>query len=382
MSIASEKMKPKMRTAFFELRYTLLAGLSFILILFSFRGLAAQERLLQLVVDYVPWDVEWSPNGERIAVAFDGGIAIYTDTLQEIVLLPTEDLVMYVSWSADSNGLASTGLSDPAIKIWRWDASAATFTLDRIITNHHGYSWAMAAVWSPDGRWLAILAQHQPPGAAYIAGTVEIWDTQTWTLRNSLVYEHKFQIDRLAWNTDSTQIAGGANVCINNEFIACDLPYFYIADAVTGELIYQSQIYIQDLFALAWANDNLLAVGEQDHIQIVDTSINQIIARLPNRSPNGYGILELDWNSNGKYLVTANFRGGIIDIINTETGERLLQLSTGGLNGIDLSPDDTKIASINSQIRTIEIWDVSQLPSAAGAPTLTPLPTLIPSPTP
>lgn len=344
-------------------------------------GIEAQEKIAQLVVNNPMYDIAWSPNGERMAVAFDNGIGIYTATLQQIDQIETDSLVTQVSWSADNNQLASIGLNDPTVKIWRWDANADTFVLDRTLTNAHGYSFVTAVAWSPNGEWLAIFTDHQPQGAAYVIGTTEIWNTQSWTLRNSLLDEHQFAAPYLEWSPDGNQLAGAASVCIASEFFSCEPPYFYTADKDTGELTYRSLSIMPDLYTLAWAG-NRLAVGNAEEILLFDTTINQTIATFPNGSPDGRGRLALDWHSSGKYLVTAHFRGGHIEIINVETGATLLQFSTGELNDIDLSPDDRKLATINTPARLIEIFDIPLLPDDSGTATVTPLPTLTPSWTP
>jgi WD40 repeat protein len=345
-------------------------------------GVEAQEKLAQIVVNRAMYDVEWSPNGERMAIAFENGIGIYTDSLQEIAQLATGGVVRQVSWSADSNWLASIGRNDPTARIWRWDGTINTFVLDRTITNSHGYSYVTGASWSLDGNWLAILAQNQPQGAANLVGIIEIWDTQSWTLQNNLLNEHVSSAPVLVWNSGSSQIAGAANICPADEVSSCDLPYFYTADTISGELTYKSSIFIPHIYALAWSGNNKLAVSSPEEILIFDATINQTTSIFPNRSPIGGGALEVDWSSNGNYLVTTYYDDGLVEIIDIQTGTTLLQFSTGGLNGMDLSPDDRKLAMINSTDGVIEIWNVPTLPDLSGTPTVTPVPTLTPSRTP
>ncbi len=340
-------------------RHPLLTGLLLILAVSGLQIADAQQNLSRIAVNQMMFDVVWSPNGERLAVAVDDEITIYTGTLQEIAALQTGSPVAQISWSDDSNRFASIGQNDPTAKVWRWDANTNAFVLDRTLTNGHGYSYVSAVAWSPNGDWLALLAEYQPPGAAYLIGVTEIWDTQTWTVQNSLLAEHEFPAQILKWSSDSQQIAGAASACISNEYISCDHPYFYIADAVSGELNYRSRFYMPDFYTLAWSGDTKLAIANAQEIMVFDTTINQPTAIFPNRSPIGGGTLGVDWSSDGKRLVTAYHDEGLIEIIDTETGVTLLRFSTGGLNGADLSPDDSKLATINSADGLIEIWDVS-----------------------
>jgi WD40 repeat protein len=248
---------------YFKFRWAVLSTLMLSLALFGAQAAAAQTGTVQRDVGLTVYDMAWSPDGEWLALALEDGIGIYSPGLEEIARIPISSVVIDVSWSPDSTRLASVNIEDLPLKIWHWDAAAGTLALERAMARGdldaspdgrgsvvvpegenqvyvYEHPFLDGAEWSPDGNWLALMISRPVSRSNNFSSAVEIWDTHTWTPRNTLPDEHLFSAGVIAWSPDNRRIALIGNACINDEFIYCDMTYFYIDDTVSGELLYEN----------------------------------------------------------------------------------------------------------------------------------------------
>ena len=107
-------------------------------------------------------EIQYSPDGTRLAVADSIGIWLYdTATLQEVDLLTGHTgSVFSVSFSPDGHTIAS-GSRDATIRLW----DAVNGELIRTLEGHTGF--VNSVVFSPDGRTIASGGDD---------GTVLLWD--------------------------------------------------------------------------------------------------------------------------------------------------------------------------------------------------------------
>ena len=108
-------------------------------------------------------EIQYSPDGTRLAVASTIGIWLYDTTTDRAVALLTghTDRVVSVAFSTDEKTLAS-GSGDGTVRLW----DAVTGDQKRTLTGHE-YQ-VVSVAFSPDGKLLA---------SASSDGTVLLWKT-------------------------------------------------------------------------------------------------------------------------------------------------------------------------------------------------------------
>ena len=117
-------------------------------------------------------EIQYSPEGARLAVATSIGVWLYdTATYREVALIPghTEG-INSATFSPDGKLLVGGG-TDGEVRLWDAETSELTTTL----TGHTGV--VNSVTFSPDGRTLA---------SGSSDGTVRLWETGTWAHKGTL----------------------------------------------------------------------------------------------------------------------------------------------------------------------------------------------------
>ncbi|MFL5703113.1 MAG: WD40 repeat domain-containing protein, partial [Ktedonobacteraceae bacterium] len=143
------------------------------------------------------WTTAWSPDGQLMATAFNGGygniVQVWSTNNGHLVATYRghSDFVAALSWSPDGKYVASASY-DRTVQVWE-------ATTGQKVTVYHGHtssgSFVTDVQWSPDGKTIASSAQD-----------VEVWNPMTG---ETLVKYNGTTggVNSLAWSPDGTRIA-------------------------------------------------------------------------------------------------------------------------------------------------------------------------------
>ena len=152
-------------------------------------------------------DLEYSPNGDLLAVGSGVGIWLYdVATAREVALLPGR-AAMDIAFSPDGTRLASCAEHLDKIRIWE------VATGDRVASIDHQ---AEVLAFSPDGRTLA-------SGSDF---GIELWDVGTWTQRAAMSEaEGIWGIRSVDFSPDGRTLAAGSWWDNTVQFVGCSDGY-------------------------------------------------------------------------------------------------------------------------------------------------------------
>ncbi|MBK9248202.1 MAG: PD40 domain-containing protein, partial [Ignavibacteria bacterium] len=164
--------------------------------------------------------VSFSPNGEKLAMAFQGGVSVYDAfTLTQTGILYISTYVDGVAYSPDGGRIA-TASADKTARIWDANTGSLIYSLQ----GHTGE--IMTVAFSPDGSTIVTGSEDK---------TVKIWDANTGEVLHTLK-DHTKQVRGVAYSPDGSRIASAS-------FDST----LKIWDAHTGEVLLTS-----------WGNDDLI----------------------------------------------------------------------------------------------------------------------------
>ena len=296
-----------------------------LLILWQYTSISAQELVAEIQLQEVVYHVVWSPDAELLAVGTDNGIRIYTDDLQEVVLLKghTPDAVDSLSWKPDGTQLVSVGFDATPI-IWERDTDTNTFNiLTTLPPDDPQYKYVRTASWSPDSGKLAVVRLYQPERLLGILGVTEIMNTQTWLVESTLHDETFVPSNVIEWDQSSSKIASAFNTCTGLDRPLCGSPTVYVADITTGQTLWIHEHLYAITYDLAWAPDdsNRLAAGIEDVI-VLGATTGQRIHTFDIDDRDSGGTFYVDWKPDGTQLAGAT-GGGLVKVLDSQTGDVL-----------------------------------------------------------
>ena len=272
------------------------------------------------------FDVAYSPDGKRLAVASSIGVWLYdAETGVELNLLTghayyawvenyAQPYVRNVSFSPDGQTLLSRYIDGSAIV---WDAVTGELLLDRL-----GGGDVISL--SPDGSILASGGS----GAGW--GSIRFYDVTTG--------EHLRTIDdkRTAERNKQLELRIGSSVS------------YSVISSIYGSVR-----------SLSFRPDGkTLASGLSDGtIRIWDAQTDELLRTVVGHAS---GVENIAYHPDGKTLASSGRLDGVLRIWDADTGELLHTLTghTGWIHSLSFSPDGKTLASA-SQDETIRIWDAN-----------------------
>jgi WD40 repeat protein len=168
----------------------------------------------------------WSPDGQKIVSADDGGtVQIWRVGQKDSIFTGVYDSVSALAWSPDSSRLVLGNLQDE-VQVWNGENG-------EFITRYTDHTGAVSAVaWSPYGKYIA---------SASFDGTVRVWDAVTGKTR--LVYKGGTGlVSTVAWSPDEKRIASGS-----------ESGTVQIWDAVKGNLLYVYTGHTSLVSSVVWS---------------------------------------------------------------------------------------------------------------------------------
>lgn len=245
------------------------------------------------------WEIEWSPDGERLAIAhLDENIYVLNVSMNSVQTLRGHSAQAYsVAWSPDGNVLASGGLFDRFVYLW----DVPNETIQQFIYPP-GYENGVILdpgvndiAWSPDGAYLL----------ATSFDTFQFWETGAWTglepSRSGTIYD-------AAWSPDGLLLA------------------------------------VTDIYQLSFFNG---------HSLVTDNLENDVI-ESPGDNPE-----QLSWSSDSQLLATTDRLDPRVSIWDVPTRTRIAELNTTGALFTDIVFIGSERVAAITETGTLYILDTA-----------------------
>ena len=273
-------------------------------------------------------DVEWSPDGRRVAGALNKRVLVWDAMTQErLASLPHQGQVWSVSWSPDGQRLAA---SDSRGEVRVWDAVSAQ--VSRTFSGEGDLVRCVA--WSPCGRKLAA-------GGNLQFRRVWIWDVASGREL------HAFRapaITSISWSGDGLRLAAGTLA-----------QTVLIWDTETGELERVLSGNRGAVHSVSWhpGGDRLASGGDDGVLRVWDTdNVADPDLYRGHRGPSR----SVDWSPDGG-LVASGSADGTVKVWRVSDHREAVDLS--GRSHVCFSPDGRYLATGSPESRTTRILEVS-----------------------
>jgi WD40 repeat protein len=214
-------------------------------------------------------DVNWSPDGKKLASSSDSGEPTIWDTSSHQILLTTTiggPFGREMVWSPDGTKIASVA---GGYYGYVWDAISGQLLYE---LPDHGQPTTSVS-WNPDGNQLA---------TSSLDNTVRVWDSSTRA--QVLLLQHNAPVYWAAWSPDGTLIATTGS----NGFVG-------IWSAQNGILLKQLTGHTDSVYVVDWSPDGTrIATGGVDEtVRTWDVQSGELLDLIT--SPLGL-IVDLDWS--------------------------------------------------------------------------------------
>ena len=275
------------------------------------------------------FDIDYSPDGTRLAVASSLGIWFYdaVNFNEEELFADQTAQVQAIEYTRDGRALVSGGYYGGGLRLL--DAE----TGERIRSFGADVRSVKSIALSPDGSMFAI--------GSYSHG-LELRDAKTGAFLRSLK-GHTSEITSLSFSPDGSMLASSSHdrsVRIWNTQSGDELRAFVGDEYGVARVAFNPQ-------------DGSLVIGRFDHVlEFWNLETGENLRTLETITG------PLTFDSTGNLLVVGTL-GGTIDVRNTKTGRHLYTLRgpTDPVISVAFSPDDKKIASA-SKDGSVRFWDV------------------------
>lgn len=300
----------------------------------------------------------WNPTSQYMAVSSNTNVSIYSKNLDLIVNLPTNhtDMVLGLTWSPDSNFLATAGL-DGNIHIWN-TSDLPSVTLDKTLS-HGKPIWSIS--WGKvtnDNQLLSVVSEdfQRSSDASIALSTINIWDVTTTTIVDSSAIQFQGAINA-EWSYDGRYIAY-PNYTLEEDFNVL------VWDTVVNEEIAISgnAVEINDI---SWnATNNTFAFADSiNFVSFIDfTDIYSYNRGETFKSVIDFELYSLDWSHITDFIVASGTTNTLAlwDIQSGEQTAMTFEPHPTAVVQVAWSPDDRYIGSVDLK-GNLRVWNVSSL---------------------
>jgi WD40 repeat protein len=316
---------------------------------------AVEASRVVLRLDVHPVELVYSRDGSRLATTGTSGSVSAGDPVLEpqekeaivwdaatgqrlLTLKDHRSRVWDVEFSPDGSRIAT---SDERGIVGIWDGA----TGERLVTLHAGTGGTLPQVdFSPDGTTL-LATDGYTDGKG--RGTIWLWDVRTGHLVRR--WSTSGAICGIAFSPDGGLVAGGL----------CSPPggETFVWDARTGERILTLQGHTDLILDLAWSPDGrrIATAGVDGEAKVWDVRTGAELLTLTGHTSFVTGVA---FAPDGRLVATASY-DGTVRLWNADTGEQVLELSGhGGANSdVVFSPDGQRVASGGADATLV--WDIT-----------------------
>jgi|GEM_PF-3796170 len=164
--------------------------------------------------------LEWSPNGNYLAVSGSQAIWIYDASLQDVTSLEGTDFLRVIAWSPDGTKLAVA--REKAVEIWDSKSWKHIATLE-------GHEWSATSIaFSPDSQTIATGSYDK---------TIRLWDAVSGQPIHTLT-GHDASVRALQWSDDGQMLLSAAGIDPSStrlEVARWDIRQFTLISIVKGD---------------------------------------------------------------------------------------------------------------------------------------------------
>lgn len=231
------------------------------------------------------YGLDWSPDGETLAVASGFEITLLGKNLNEThTVLKPEGGAIVVTWNPEKTQFATVnGYRNPTVSLWDWDNAKNQLTHARKI---QAGSDQYFVSWSPDGKMLATLGDDEK-------SVIQIWSSVTWKQLHKFNLPYTTPRRELHWNTNSSTLYGAGES--KGQVVVFALN---VANGSVQEVA-NFPVAEVEVFAISPGEEKLAVAGPQGIAQILDLASGQILT--------GFKAVDqpvsLAWNPNGTLAI-------------------------------------------------------------------------------
>jgi WD40 repeat protein len=236
------------------------------------------------------YGLDWSPDGETLAVASGFEITLLGNNLNEThTVLKPEGGAIAVTWNPEKTQFATVnGYRNPTVSLWDWDSAKNHLTRARKI---QAGSDQYFVTWSPNGKMLATLGDDEK-------SVIQIWSSDTWEQLHKFDVPYSTPRRELHWNANSSTLYGAGES--NGQVVVFALN---VADGIVQEVA-NFPVADVEVFAISPDEEKLVAADPRGVAQILDITSGEVLTGFKTVDQP----VSLAWNPEGMTIAILDYK--------------------------------------------------------------------------